>query len=51
VLKGEAILTFDNKLDIKLCQGDYLNIAAHQKHKVTWTTSDEEIIWLAIHYD
>lgn len=51
VLKGEAILTFDNKPDIKLCQGDYLNISAHQKHKVSWTTSEEETIWLAIHYE
>jgi len=51
VLKGEAVLAFDNKPDIKLNQGDYLNIAAHQKHKVSWTTSEEETIWLAIHYD
>lgn len=51
VLKGEAVLAFDNKPDIKLSQGDYLNISAHQKHKVSWTTSEEETIWLAIHYD
>jgi cupin 2 domain-containing protein len=51
VLKGAAILAFDNKPDIKLSQGDYLNIAAHQKHKVNWTTSEEETIWLAIHFD
>jgi len=51
VLKGEAILAFDNKPDVKLKQGDYLNIKAHQKHKVSWTTLEEETIWLAIHYD
>ncbi|PAJ75334.1 cupin [Pseudoalteromonas sp. NBT06-2] len=51
VLKGEAILTFNNKPDVQLKQGDYLNIKAHQKHKVSWTTPEEETVWLAIHYD
>jgi len=51
VLKGAAIIAFDNKPDVKLSVGDYLNISSHQKHKVSWTSQDEETIWLAIYYD
>ena len=50
VLKGEAILEFENCDDIRLKEGDYLNIPAHTKHRVSWTKENEETIWLAIHY-
>lgn len=50
VLKGEAIISFYDKSSVCLKEGDYLNIEAHQKHKVTWTAPDIETIWLAIHY-
>ena len=50
VLKGEAILSFENSDDVKLSAGDYLNIVAHKKHKVSWTLPNAETIWLAIHY-
>ncbi len=50
VLQGEAILSFKDSDDIKLKVGDYLNILAHTQHRVSWTTPNEETIWLAIHY-
>lgn len=50
VLQGEAVLLFDNASSVTLKTGDYINIPAHTKHKVEWTTSDTETIWLAIHY-
>ncbi len=50
ILQGEAVLTFEDEKEIKLSTGDYINIPAHTKHKVTWTKPDEETIWLAIHY-
>lgn len=50
VLQGEAILLFDNASSVTLKTGDYINIPAHTKHKVEWTTPDTETIWLAIHY-
>lgn len=49
VLKGQAQLEFEEEI-IKLTAGDYLNIEAHQKHRVKWTTPDEETIWLAVFY-
>ncbi|NQY65238.1 MAG: cupin domain-containing protein [Alteromonadaceae bacterium] len=50
ILKGEAILSFDNKPPVTLKKGDYVTIKAHQKHKVSWTAPDIETIWLAVHY-
>ena len=50
VLKGEARLSFADKASVTLKEGDYINIPAHQKHKVDWTAPDQETIWLAVHY-
>jgi len=50
VLKGEAILEFETSDDVRLKEGDYLNIPAHTKHRVSWTKENEETVWLAIHY-
>lgn len=49
VLKGKARIEFEDK-SVELASGDYINIAAHRKHRVAWTTPDEETIWLAIFY-
>ena len=50
VLKGQAVISFDQTKDKTLKVGDYLNIPAHTKHKVKWTDPSVETIWLAIHY-
>jgi cupin 2 domain-containing protein len=49
VVKGHARLAFEDGL-VELRAGEYLNIAAHQKHRVDWTTPDEETVWLAVFY-
>ena len=51
VLKGKACLLFEGQNDpVTLAPGDYINIPAHMKHRVTWTDSAQETIWLAVHY-
>jgi len=50
LLKGEAVLEFEDAPDVRLQEGDYINIPAHTKHRVSWTKPDEESVWLAIHY-
>jgi len=50
VLQGEAILSFKDSDDVRLKSGDYINILAHTKHRVSWTLPDEETIWLAVFY-
>ena len=49
VLKGAARIELENKT-VEMGLGDYLDIPAHTKHRVAWTTPDEPTIWLAMHY-
>lgn len=51
LVKGAARLRFEGEEPIELRQGAFLNIPAHRRHRVEWTTPDELTIWLAIHYD
>lgn len=50
VLKGSATIVFENGTVVDLAEGDYLNIPAHQKHRVARTSSKPKTIWLAVHY-
>jgi cupin 2 domain-containing protein len=50
VLEGNATILFENGVEIDLVKGDYLNIPAHTRHRVSWTDPDRITIWLAIHY-
>jgi cupin 2 domain-containing protein len=53
VLKGEAILQIienEEIKSIKLREGDYLDIKAHVKHRVEYTSQNEPTMWLAVFY-
>jgi len=50
VLKGKAVLEFEDGSTCDMETGDYLNIPAHSKHKVSWTDSDQATLWLAVFY-
>jgi cupin 2 domain-containing protein len=51
VLKGEAKLLFEGDDEpIHMRQGDFVNIPAHRKHQVEWTTPDVPTVWLAVFY-
>ncbi len=49
VLQGKAKVAIPDGIR-ELGPGDFLNIPAHQKHRVEWTAPDEPTIWLAIFY-
>ncbi len=49
VLKGLARLQFEDEI-VEMWPGDFVNIPAHKKHRVEWTTPDEPTIWLAVVY-
>ena len=49
VLQGAARLEFEDRM-VEMGPGDFVNIPAHQKHRVAWTSPDEPTIWLAVHY-
>ncbi len=50
VLKGEAVISFENGEEVELKAGSHINIPAHTKHKVKWTHPEVETVWLAVHY-
>lgn len=49
VLQGAARLSFEGAVQL-LYPGDYINIPAHQRHRVDWTMPDEPTVWLAVFY-
>jgi len=51
VLTGAARLLFEGDAEpLDMNPGDFVNIPAHRRHRVEWTTPDEPTIWLAVHY-
>ena len=50
VLRGKAVLVFEDEASVTLQEGDFVDIPAHKKHKVEWTAPDIETLWLAVHY-
>jgi cupin 2 domain-containing protein len=49
VLQGAARLQFEDRM-IEMTVGDFVNIPAHQKHRVDWTTPNEPTVWLGVRY-
>ena len=49
LLAGAARVRFEEGA-VEMKPGDFVNIPAHKKHRVEWTTQDEPTIWLAVHY-
>ena len=49
LLTGSARILFENEEIIELNTGDYILIPAHCRHRVEWTSTVPECIWLAIH--
>ena len=52
VLRGRARLRLEgDEQTLEMGPGDYLDIPAHQRHRVEWTDTDEPTIWLAVFYE
>ena len=51
LLQGSAQIIYHTGEVFNLLKGDYLLIAAHQKHRVSFTSQDPPCIWLALHLD
>lgn len=49
VLSGRARLQFESAT-VELAAGDFIDIPAHRKHRVAWTTPAEPTVWLAVYY-
>ena len=52
LLQGTAgLLIEDEEQARELTPGDYILLPAHKRHRVEWTATDTETIWLALHFD
>ncbi len=52
VLKGRAALRFEDEGRDRILEvGDFVEIAPHRRHRVTWTDADAPTIWLALYFD
>ncbi len=50
LVQGNAGLEFEgDAATVDLKPGDHLLIPAHQRHRVAWTSENEDTIWLAVH--
>ncbi|MBE0367601.1 cupin domain-containing protein [Pseudoalteromonas sp. MMG013] len=50
VLEGSGTIEFECGQSVTLNKGDYLNIPAHTKHKVSHTALNQATVWLAVFY-
>ena len=50
VLAGKAMLRYADGRDHSLNPGDHVLIPAHKKHRVEWTSDEEQTIWLAVFF-
>ncbi len=49
LIRGEACVVYDDQKTFILRHGDYMLIPTHQKHKVTYTSTNPECVWLTFH--
>jgi cupin 2 domain-containing protein len=51
LLAGAARLRFEDESEVRLLgPGDWVEIAAHRRHRVDWTQPDQPTVWLAVFY-
>ena len=50
LVRGAARLQFEDGREVEMGAGDWLEIAAHERHRVAWTDPARDTVWLAVHY-
>lgn len=51
LLRGQARLRFEDQAEaVEMAPGDYIEIPAHARHRVEWTSAEEDTVWLAVHF-
>lgn len=49
LVQGAARLQFEPEV-VEMKAGDWIDISAHRKHRVEWTTPEGQTVWLAVFY-
>ena len=50
LLDGNAVIEFENGKETVLTKGDTLLIKPHERHKVSFTSSEPPYVWLCVYY-
>ncbi len=50
LLQGHATISYQDGNKAVLQKGDFILFPAHKKHRVDFTSSQPDAIWLAIHF-
>ena len=51
LLSGAALLRFENEAEARrLDAGAFVEIPAHARHRVEWTSTSPPAVWLVVHY-
>ena len=50
LLEGNAVIEYENGNTVALSKGDTLLIKPHEKHRVSFTSSEPPCVWLCIFY-
>jgi cupin 2 domain-containing protein len=50
LLEGSAEIKFENDRSVALSKGDTLLIKPHERHRVSFTSSEPPCIWLCVFY-
>jgi len=50
LLEGNAVIEFENNKNVTLSKGDTLLINPHERHRVSFTSSEPPCVWLCVFY-
>lgn len=50
LLDGAARLVFEDGREVSMAPGDWLDIPAHARHRISWTDPERATVWLAVFY-
>jgi cupin 2 domain-containing protein len=50
LLEGSAVVEYENGRSVALSKGDTLLLNPHERHRVSFTSSDPPCVWLCVFY-
>jgi len=50
LLEGNAVIEYENGNSVVMTKGDTLLIKPHERHRVSYTSSEPPCVWLCIFY-
>ena len=50
LLQGSAVIEFENDKTVSLSKGDTVLIEPHERHRVSFTSTEPPCVWLCVFY-